>query len=513
MAVAAIKVNDMLELELSDEAGVVAGSAVVTVDEKFRCTSEGVCLEATYLGASVPGLGLWFMGLPNPLHIHLCQGSTRKCGFDIQGRTIVHCEKWRMRWMRDVNEQWLISKLPDHPDYDGGDFADRSDTDGDQSPGGTWEPPASRAVPPVGLRPSNVGSRSRKERKKDSDAVVEVEENARSSGPLGVAAPLTDGIMSKVRDQGNDLVTGGGRQRLSSLRPLGARGKWPPDGPPPVLDLSDVDKPLPPPDFPPPAPEVPARGLERGARGAALQEKPGDEDPSRKWLSPGEVLVMRAADAAKYREDQKQKSRKTGHGHHRGRGSRHRHHRRHDRRGSSRSSSSSKSSRSETSVFRKAFQQGGDLNKIQLQAEKHPGALLQSGLSTMRGFTDPGAQLLEGETAHTQIQAGVVKYLHTVLHHLRKQHLDEEGERELQTLARSLDLLSKGSLPQLGDTLMQRFKALEMKARTGDTKIARHVELIPAESISAMGQRESEIATSCESRALKLEELARRHRL
>lgn len=71
----------------------MAGCAVVSVDEKFRCTQEGVCLAATYIGASVPGLGLWFLVLPNPLHIHLCQGSTRHCGFDIRGRTIVHCDK------------------------------------------------------------------------------------------------------------------------------------------------------------------------------------------------------------------------------------------------------------------------------------------------------------------------------------------------------------------------------------------------------------------------------------
>lgn len=413
--------------------------------------------------------------------------------------------------MKDINEEWLISKLPDHPDYDGADFADHSDSDGDQAPGGTWNPPASRAVPPVGARPGKVGGRSRKERKTDAAAVVEVDGDADPSGPLGVAAPIADGVMSKVRDDGNALVTGGGRQLLSSLRPLGARGKWPPDGPPPVLDLSDLSKPLPPPDFPPSAPEVPAEDLERKARAAALQEKAANEDRTKKWYSPGEVFVMRAAEAAKYREDQKHRSRKSSHDRHRGRSSRDRRRRR-DRRGSSRSSSSRKSSRSDTSVFRKAFQQGGDLNKIQLQAEKHPGGLLQNGLSTMRGFTDPGAQLLEGETAQPQIQAGVVKYLHTVLHHLRKQHLDEEGERELQTLARSLDLLSKGSLPQLGDTLMQRFKALEMKARTGDTRIARHVELIPANAISAMGQRQSEIATSCESRALKLADLTKRHR-
>ena len=51
--------------------------------------------------------------------------------------------------------------------------------------------------------------------------------------------------------------------------------------------------------------------------------------------------------------------------------------------------------------------------------------------------------------------------------------------REIQTVSWALDLLVMGELAQLGDVLMQRYKALEASVSDGGWHLARHYELIP----------------------------------
>ena len=48
----------------------------------------------------------------------------------------------------------------------------------------------------------------------------------------------------------------------------------------------------------------------------------------------------------------------------------------------------------------------------------------------------------------------------------------------LQTLATSLDLLEGGSLAELADVLMQRFKALELSLSDGSWQVAQELELV-----------------------------------
>ena len=48
----------------------------------------------------------------------------------------------------------------------------------------------------------------------------------------------------------------------------------------------------------------------------------------------------------------------------------------------------------------------------------------------------------------------------------------------MATLARALDALKVGSLPEVADLLMQRFKALEVSIFDGDWRMAKHLELI-----------------------------------
>ncbi|CAK0793447.1 unnamed protein product [Prorocentrum cordatum] len=54
----------------------------------------------------------------------------------------------------------------------------------------------------------------------------------------------------------------------------------------------------------------------------------------------------------------------------------------------------------------------------------------------------------------------------------------ERAVRELQTLAAAMDLLEDGSLASVADTLMQRFKALEMALNDGNWYIANELEVV-----------------------------------
>ena len=88
--------------------------------------------------------------------------------------------------------------------------------------------------------------------------------------------------------------------------------------------------------------------------------------------------------------------------------------------------------------------------------------------------------------------------------------MTDRQERELRTLAECLDLLVQGNLCRLGDTLMQRFKCVEMEVCEGATGMARHLELLPAGQVSSMSMAEREEATRLEVREQKLLKLMRR---
>jgi len=59
-------------------------------------------------------------------------------------------------------------------------------------------------------------------------------------------------------------------------------------------------------------------------------------------------------------------------------------------------------------------------------------------------------------------------------------------EREMRTLAESLDALLAGDLGRAGDMLMQRFRACEVNLFDGDWNLAKHPELIPAHQITCV---------------------------
>jgi len=96
----------------------------------------------------------------------------------------------------------------------------------------------------------------------------------------------------------------------------------------------------------------------------------------------------------------------------------------------------------------------------------------------------------------------VVQYLTTVV---PTATLGIRNHRELQTIAQSLDALLRGEILLAGDTLMQRFKSVELAAQSQSWSVAQHLELVPTLAVSATGGKEMKAATKEEMTARRLQ--------
>ena len=76
--------------------------------------------------------------------------------------------------------------------------------------------------------------------------------------------------------------------------------------------------------------------------------------------------------------------------------------------------------------------------------------------------------------------------------------------REIQTVSWVLDLLVMVELAQLGNVLMQRYKALEASVSDGGWHLARHYELIPPTIASTLTPSEQDAAARLALREAKL---------
>jgi len=141
---------------------------------------------------------------------------------------------------------------------------------------------------------------------------------------------------------------------------------------------------------------------------------------------------------------------------------------------------------------------------------------LEHGLRTMGRYLSERGQADRPAGEQELLHPRVVRYLTTVAAAARAQPLGLRNERELRTLAEGLDYFMEGKLAELGDLLMQRYKAVETAASDASWEIARHYELIPDTGVSAVSFSERAAATAMRQRELKLEKLAaesRSHRL
>jgi len=136
----------------------------------------------------------------------------------------------------------------------------------------------------------------------------------------------------------------------------------------------------------------------------------------------------------------------------------------------------------------------GGLNRIQMLAKKHPGALGKYALRAMHQQLDPSRQVAGGaEYEEVSFPPVAVQYYHQVLVAARGAILSKRDARELFTLATALDLVSKGKICEALDLLAQRFKSVELAAETKNWEAATQLELLPAQQ-GATSQQEVNIA-------------------
>ena len=142
-------------------------------------------------------------------------------------------------------------------------------------------------------------------------------------------------------------------------------------------------------------------------------------------------------------------------------------------------------------------------------SKKNPGVLLRKGMQEMGRYLADRAPA-EGE-AEDWIANKMMAYVSQVI---LNQHppasIGIRNHRELLTLGRAIDLLVQGHLPELGDLLMQRLKALETSFADQGWHSARHQELIPSHAASLTTEAERRKTAKMEVAANKLKEITMR---
>ena len=230
--------------------------------------------------------------------------------------------------------------------------------------------------------------------------------------------------------------------------------------------------------------------------------------------NPPKVLLIRATQFQERRErekqmkDEKRRKKKKERGGRRRRSrsrSRSRERGRRRRRSRSRSASSSSSGSScSDSVFRKASLRSQ--SSLEEWSRRHPGRLLRSGLKETIPYMSARTGGIDPDEDHWS-RVKMLAYTNQVLLiQFPQEKIGIRNAREVQTLARSLDLLLTGNLGVLGDMLMQRLKALEASFADGSWVVARNQELLPDAQASLTSQSERSKAAKEELRLLKLKE-------
>ena len=165
----------------------------------------------------------------------------------------------------------------------------------------------------------------------------------------------------------------------------------------------------------------------------------------------------------------------------------------------------------ESQVFREApsILRSSPILKI---AELQGGELLRNGVTLMRRALSArqggGNSADSSEGAHLEDLQGVATaYLTTALAPslaAESKPLSQGCEREMRTIAESIDAIMAGDVLRAGDVLMQRFRSCETRARDGSWSLGQHMELIPNSRVSSVpeGMRRQIIAEENQHRKL-----------
>ena len=136
------------------------------------------------------------------------------------------------------------------------------------------------------------------------------------------------------------------------------------------------------------------------------------------------------------------------------------------------------------------------------QSKKHPGRLLKEGMKELsRYLADRAGDGGQEEWSQRRVMAYINQVL---LQQGGLQGIGLRNQREAVTLGTCLDHLLSGDLPALGDTLMQRLKALESSIQDQGWQSARHLEIIPPQAASLASMEEKDRAAKQELRMIKL---------
>ena len=458
-----------LEFVVFDSEQQERGTAVIIVTQLYLEGPEGLTVEGRYISASSKACHEHFaslsQGRQGNIVLHLCNGPVARCGFTCTGVPLSHSHCWRARLQEDLIEDWVTAGPSGEATPPG--------------PGGGAAPGTPTPMPP---RPGGLGPSCR----------LGV---GGGVGPLGgpVADVLRDPIMERVAAMGARLGQEGlpppGSQRAAAAEAL--------DGEPlsaqeaaAAVSAARADTELKLPAFPPllPAPLAmpgvppPGRELKPAVEGAAPEAAGSGADRSRmlkdkleaartkldqKAGRSGVKLTLAERAAARVADTPQAKRKKA---------------KAKDPKEEDPESSSEEEGHTSKA---KGIAQLDTTNSFVEYSRERPGALYKAGLTNMVKFLAPRG----GAEAESCLQPRAVEYLTTV----GPVALGQAGlrnERELRTLAESIDQLAAGRLEAVGDILMQRFRAVEKAVQDNGWETARHLEIIPPALPTTLSDRE-----------------------
>ena len=238
---------------------------------------------------------------------------------------------------------------------------------------------------------------------------------------------------------------------------------------------------------------VPEPEDERPIAGGHRGEGGGEKRLGKKRV--GEVLIEKASDyEVKHPPKKKRKKKKPREG---DRMEKKKHSR--GEKGVETDSSDDESSASSESFHAAPTRGGADLWKL---SQRNPGKLLKSGMMELsRYLADRVGDSHEVPWHDRRVLAYVNQIMLT---QGGGSGLGVRNQREAITLATCIDQLLSGNLGGLGDTLMQRLKALESAVHDQSWQSARHQELISPQNASLTSNEERDRAARTEIKMLKL---------
>ena len=137
-------------------------------------------------------------------------------------------------------------------------------------------------------------------------------------------------------------------------------------------------------------------------------------------------------------------------------------------------------------------------------AARKPGTMLQRTVREMVKAMAP----VQGDAGGDSFSPQVKRNLATIVKITKGKDLTMRSERGMETLAEALDALLSGNLARAGDTLVQRFKALEWTVGNEvPWSLAEHLELIGPTRRGLVSANERAAAQGVELKELKLKKM------